>query len=105
MYHTLLRFAYGDQPFEELIKNNPSKFLEAISPFYEISFLNEKLKLEKFKAGMQTHIPDVLFIQEYSTVLLEHLKKAGIYNVTIDAQGDSLVALNNKYFQTNENCN
>lgn len=41
MYHTLLQFVYGDQPFEELIKNNITKFTNTLAPFYKISFLNE----------------------------------------------------------------
>ena len=45
MYHTLLKFVYGDQPFEELIKNNPGQFQKTLQPFYEISFLNEEVKL------------------------------------------------------------
>ena len=49
-------------------------------------------------------MPDVLFIQEYSSVLLEHLKKIDIYDVTIDKEKDSLVALNKKYFKTDDNC-
>ena len=103
MYHTLLRFVYGDQSFEELIKNNPSKFTKALDPFYKISFLNEELKLEKFKAGMRTHIPDVLFIQEYSAVLLEYLKNIGFYDITIDKAKDSLVALNKRLFVIDKN--
>ncbi len=104
MYHTLLRFVYGNQPFEDLIKNNPSKFLETIAPFYKISFLNEELKLEKFKAGMQMHTPDVLFIQEYSAVLLDHLEKSTYYNVTTDPSQDSLVAISKKFFVTDDKC-
>lgn len=53
---------------------------------------------------MQTHIPDVLFIQEYSAVLLAHLKKIDIYDITIDKERDSLVALNKKYFITDHKC-
>jgi len=45
MYHTLLRFVYGNHPFEELIKNSPGKFQKTLDPFYKISFLNEELKL------------------------------------------------------------
>ncbi len=43
-------------------------------------------------------MPDVLFIQEYSSVLLYYLKKIDIYDITIDKEKDSLVALNKKYF-------
>jgi hypothetical protein len=45
---------------------------------------------------MQIHMPDVLFIQEYSSVLFEYLKKIDIYDITIDKEKDSLVALNKK---------
>jgi hypothetical protein len=45
---------------------------------------------------MQIHMPDVLFIQEYSTVLLEYLKKIDTHDITIDKEKDSLVALNKK---------
>ena len=41
-------------------------------------------------------MPDVLFIQEYSTVLLEYLKKIDTHDITIDKEKDSLVALNKK---------
>jgi hypothetical protein len=41
-------------------------------------------------------MPDVLFIQEYSSVLLEYLKKIDTHDITIDKDGDSLVALNKK---------
>ena len=41
-------------------------------------------------------MPDVLFVQEYSSVLLEYLKKIDIYDITIDKEKDSLVALNKK---------
>ena len=43
-------------------------------------------------------MPDVLFVQEYSSVLLEYLKKIDIYDITIDKEKDSLVALNKKVY-------
>ena len=48
-------------------------------------------------------MPDALFIQEYSTVLLEYLKKIDFYDITIDKDKDSLVALNKKYFTIDSN--
>jgi hypothetical protein len=104
MYHTLLQFVYGDHPFEELIKNNTSKFTSTLAPFYKISFLNEELKLEKFKSAMQNHVPDVLFIQEYSAVLLNELKRADYYSITVDKEQDSLVALSKKFFTEDLDC-
>lgn len=53
---------------------------------------------------MQTHIPDVLFIQEYSSVLLEHLKKKDYYDITIDKERDHFVALNKKCFTKDKYC-
>ena len=50
-------------------------------------------------------MPDVLFIQEYSNVLLEYLKKSNIYDITIDAANDSLVALNKNFFIIDHKCN
>lgn len=46
----------------------------------------------------------MLFIQEYSDVLLTHLKKIDIYDITIDKEKDSLVALHKKYFITDQKC-
>ena len=44
-------------------------------------------------------MPDVIFIQEYSNVLLEYLKKSNIYHITIDNENDSLVALSKNFFK------
>ena len=48
-------------------------------------------------------MPDVFFIQEYTSVLLDYLKKIDIYDITIDKDKDSLVALNKKYFTIDPN--
>lgn len=53
---------------------------------------------------MQSHIPDVLFIQEYSDVLLKELKRADFYEITVDKEQDSFVALNKKFFTKDPDC-
>lgn len=100
MYHTLLAFVYGMDSFEKAIQNDPKEFQKRLKPLYEISFLNEERKLDKFMSGLLELQPDVFFIQEYSQRLLDELalndKK---YHVTIDPQQDSLVLLKRASFK------
>lgn len=48
MYNALLEYVYGDLPFEELIKQDGTVFLNKIAPLYKMSFLNEQEKFKKF---------------------------------------------------------
>jgi hypothetical protein len=76
MYHTLLEFVFGNLPFGELIKKDAEQFRKTIDPLYSISFLNEELKLKKFMDSFTKLQADVFFIQEYSSLLLNELKKS-----------------------------
>ncbi len=41
MYHTLLKYAFGTDSFEEAIKNSADAFKDKIEGFYKLSFLDE----------------------------------------------------------------
>ena len=69
-----------------------------MKPFYQISFLNEERKLDKFMASLLTLKSDVFFIQEYSERLLLELQLSSKFHVTIDPRQDSLVLLNKQSF-------
>lgn len=53
MYHTLLKYTYKKDTFEELIKQDPKKYIETLEPLYNLSFLDEKRKLTTFKTNIE----------------------------------------------------
>lgn len=97
MYHALLEYVFGNIPFEEAIKQDGTIFLNKLAPLYKMSFLDENEKFKKFMQGFERLKPDVFFIQEYSVLLLNELKKSDQYIVT-DPKEDSLIVLNKHSF-------
>jgi hypothetical protein len=99
MYHTLLTFVFKTDSFEDAIKNDATVFYEAIKNFYKLSFLDEQAKIKKFWDGFNKLNPDVFFIQEFSALLLEEIKKSNQY-FAVDPRDDSLVILNKNSFKS-----
>ena len=60
-------------------------------PFFQLPFLDEQRKLEKFLKGFNRFKPDVMFFQEYSDALHRHFIKEGNYYVAADPTKDTMI--------------
>lgn len=99
-YHALLQFVYKEQPFAELIKNDPAPYRELTQPFYNLSFLDEGRKLDKMMASFDNISADIFFIQEYSQKFKEAIDQTGKYYTINDESKDTLIIAKKHTFKT-----
>ena len=91
MFHTLLAHVFKGKNFEQLIKNPVKSYLDLYRPFYDLSFLSEERKLDKFMSSFSKIEADVFFMQEYSEVLKDEILKTNKYHVSTDESKDKLI--------------
>ena len=94
VFHALLKYVYApeeDADFEQLIKNDPAKYIATYAPLYQMSYLDEKSKLLKFTSSVEKMEADVLLLQEHSAVVEEYFHKHEEYWCAVDHQKDSMI--------------
>ena len=102
MYHTLLSWVYDTEDFETAIKHDVREYVNKMRGFFNLSFLDEKKKVEKLADNYQKLRTDVFFFQEFSDLLLDHLRKSGDYwvetNHPKEGRPDTLIMVKKKRF-------
>ena len=91
LFHTLLSYAYGKEDYKELIQNPPDKYMDLYRPFYDLSFLSEERKIDKFMDSFSKVGADVFFLQEYSDQLKAKIESTNKYHVATDGVKDKLI--------------
>jgi hypothetical protein len=57
---------YNQDNFEELVKQNTAPYRKKLKPFFELSFLDQKKKLDVMIKNFEEMHIDIFFTQEYS---------------------------------------
>ena len=57
---------YNLDNFEELIKQNTAPYRKKLKPFFDLSFLDQKKKLEIMIKNFEEMQTDIFFTQEFS---------------------------------------
>jgi hypothetical protein len=81
-----------------LIQKDANHFKEQLAHFYAQSFLDEEKKLLILENSLEKIDADVFFLQEYSPLIEEYLRKLEKYYVRVDDSKDTLIAIRNGIF-------
>lgn len=81
-----------------MIQKDANHFKEQLAHFYAQSFLDEEKKLLILENSLEKIDADVFFLQEYSPLIEEYLRKLEKYYVRVDDGKDTLIAIRNGIF-------
>ena len=81
-----------------MIQKDANHFKEQLAHFYAQSFLDEEKKLLIVENSFEKIDADVFFLQEYSPLIEEYLRKLEKYYVRVDDSKDTLIAIRNGIF-------
>lgn len=81
-----------------MIQKDANHFKEQLAHFYAQSFLDEEKKLLILENSLEKIDADVFFLQEYSPLIEEYLRKLEKYYVRVDDSKDTLIAIRNGIF-------
>ena len=81
-----------------MIQKDANHFKEQLAHFYSQSFLDEEKKLLILENSLEKIDADVFFLQEYSPLIEEYLRKLEKYYVRVDDSKDTLIAIRNGIF-------
>lgn len=81
-----------------MIQKDAIHFKQQLAHFYAQSFLDEEKKLLILENSLEKIDADVFFLQEYSPLIEEYLRKLEKYYVRVDDSKDTLIAIRNGIF-------
>lgn len=95
----MLIFVYQIHNFDELIKQNAAPYLATVAPYFELSFLDQRRKLDIMAKNYEKMDIDILFVQEYSREFEEFVEGKEELIKIIDSTKDTMIVARKESFR------